>query len=124
MFSKKLYRQAHPDLYLGDVKLTESSKHKQLGVVFNNNITFDDHIDQQCKKAMSWLTALKRIQHRLPRHSQLTIYLSFIRPVLEFGWQLYDNSSGKALKKLEKVQREALLSITKAYKKTSRFITK
>ena len=63
VFSKKLYRQAHPDLYLGDVKLTESSKHKQLGVVFNNNITFDDHIDQQCKKAMSRLTALKRVQH-------------------------------------------------------------
>ena len=119
VFSKKLYRQAHPDLYLGDVKLTESSKHKQLGVVFNNNITFDDHIDQQCKKAMSRLTALKRVQHRLPRQSQLNIYLSFIRPVLEFGWQLYDNSSGKALKKLENVQREALLSITRAYKKTS-----
>ena len=31
----------------------------------------------------------------------------------------YNNSSGKALKKLENVQREALLSITRAYKKTS-----
>ena len=121
VFSKKLYRQAHPDLYLGGVKLTESSKHKQFGVVFNNNISFDNHIDQQGKKVMSRLTALKRVQHRLPRQSQLTIYmyLSFIRPVLKFGWQLYDNSSGKALKKLENVQREELLSITRAYKNTS-----
>ena len=63
MFSKKLYRQAHPDLYLGDVKLIVSSKHKQLGVVFNNNIRFDDHIDQQRKKAMSRLTALKQVHH-------------------------------------------------------------
>ena len=59
MFSKKLYRQAHPDLYLVDVKIIKSSKHKQLGVVFNNDITFDDHIDQQRKNAMSRLTALK-----------------------------------------------------------------
>ena len=36
-----------------------------------------------------------------------------------YGWQLYDNSSGQALKKLENVQRETLLSITRAYKKTS-----
>ena len=102
VFSKKLYCQAHRDLYPADVKLIESSKHKQLAVIFNNNITFDDHIDQQCKKAMSGLTALKQVQHRLPRQSQLTIYLSFIHLVLEYGWQLYDNSSLKALKKPER----------------------
>ena len=68
---------------------------------------------------MSRLTALKRVQHRLPRQSQVTMYISFIRPVLEYGWQLYeDNSLWKELKKLENIQREALLSITRAYKKT------
>ena len=56
--------------------------------------------------------------------SQLTIYLSFICNVLKYGWQLglYDNSSGKTLKKLENVQKEALLSITRAYKKTSQML--
>ena len=48
------------DLYLGNVKFIESSKHKQFGVVFKN-ITFDNHISQHCKKVMSRLTTLKRV---------------------------------------------------------------
>jgi len=119
VFSKKLIRPNYPALYLDNIALKETSTHKQLGVIFNNRITFEDHIDAQCKKAMTRLTALKRVQRKIPRSSQLTIYLSFIRPILEYGWQLYDNTTKKSLSKLEKVQREALLSITRAYTVTS-----
>jgi hypothetical protein len=75
--------------------------------------------DAQCKKAMTRLTALKRVQREIPRKSQFTLFVSFIRPILVYGWQLYDNSSKKALSKLEKVQRDALLSLTRAYVATS-----
>ena len=119
IFSKKLVRPIHPDLYLDNVKLNEQSKHKQLGVLFNNNMTFDDHIDQQCNKAMKRLTTLKRLQHKIPRQSRLQVYLSFIRPILEFGCELYDNSCKNVLNKLEKVQRDGLLTVTRAYKCTS-----
>ena len=101
------------------MKLTEQSKHKQLGVLFNNNMTFVDHIDQQCNKAMKRLTTLKRLQHKIPRRSRLQIFVSIIRPILEFGCELYDNSSKHALAKLENIQREALLTVTRAYKCTS-----
>ena len=119
IFSKKLLKSNHPDLYLGNVKLIEQSKHKQLGVLFNNKITFEDHIDQQCDKALKRLTTLKRLQCKIPRQSRLQIYLSFIRPILEFGWELYDSSSKVHLSKLESIQREALLTVTRGYKCTS-----
>lgn len=119
VFSKKLEKPNYPALYLGNTKLEEKDKHKQLGVLFNNRMTFDDHIDQQCKNAMTRLTALKRLHNKIPRQSKLTIYTSFIRPILEFGWELFDNSSKNALNKLENVQRESLLSITQAYRCTS-----
>ena len=38
---------------------------------------------------------------------------------MEFGLQLYDNSPKEHLEKWEKVQRQALLFVTGAYKKTS-----
>ena len=94
-------------------------KHKQLGVTFNSKMTFDDHIQDNCKKAMNRITALKRLQGKLTRNSKLTIYISFIRPVIEFGWQFYDSSTVELLNSLERVQREALLMVTSAYKKTS-----
>ena len=119
IFTKKLVQQVYPDLYLDGKKLTRVNKHKQLGVTFNSKMMFDDHIRENCKKAMNRITALKRLHGKLPRRSKLTIYMSFIRPVLEFGWQLYDNSSNELLDSLERVQREGLLLVTSAYKKTS-----
>ena len=83
------------------------------------NNDFRQHIRENCKKAMNRITALKQIHSKLPRQSKLTIYTSFIRPVLEFGWQLYDNSTYDLLNTLEKVQREGILLVTSAYKKTS-----
>ena len=119
IFSKKRMKIAHPPLYLGNQLLDEVSKHKQLGVTFNEKMTFDDHINENCSKAMKRITVLKRINNKLPRNSRLTIYKSFIRPIIEYGWQLYNSSTDKGLQKLEKIQRAAILTVTWAYKKTS-----
>ena len=119
IFSKKIIKQNYPDLYLSNEKLKQVSTHKQLGVTFNSKMTFDDHVRENCKKAMNRITAMKRINSKLSRQSKLTIYVSFIRPVLEFGWELYDNSSVEVLNSLEAVQREGLILVTSAYKKTS-----
>jgi hypothetical protein len=119
VFSKKIHSPNYPDLYIGGEILQRVKQHKQLGIIFNETMTWEHHINENCRKAMNRLTTLKRIGTKIPRKSRLTIYLAYIRPVLEFGFQLYDNSSKEYLEKLERVQREALLFITAAYKKTS-----
>ena len=68
---------------------------------------------------MKRLTALKKIGNKMPRKGRLSVYLSFIRPILEFGFQLYDGCTKTHLEKLENVQRQSLLYATRAYKKTS-----
>ena len=118
VFSKRLNKVAYGDLKLGDVTLEKVEQHKQLGIILNDRMTFDDHANYCAKNAMKRISALKRVNHRFPRRSRLQIYLSFIRPVLEFGWQFYDNTSKDISDKLERVQREALLTVTGAYKKT------
>ena len=82
-------------------------------------MTWDNHIIENCRKAMNRLTALKRLGNKIPQSSKLTIYLSFIRLVLEYGHQLYDNCINELSEKLEHVQREALLFVSGAYKKNS-----
>ena len=82
-------------------------------------MTWESHINENCRKAMNRLTLLKKLSRKITRKGKLTIYLSYIRPILEFGFQMYINSPQKYLNKLEHVQREALLFITRAYKKTS-----
>ena len=119
VFTKKLAAVNYPSLFLGQEKLNEVKSHKQLGVTFTKYMKFDEHIDNICSKAMQRLTALKKIGSKLSRKNMRDIYLSFIRPILEFGWQLYINSSAQKLNELEKVQRSAIIFVTGAYRHTN-----
>ena len=119
VFSKKLIKEKYPDLFIGGEKLTQVKTHKQLGVIFTDRMTFDEHVNENCTKAMKRLTPLKRLGSKMPRKGRMSVYISFIHPVLEYGFQLYDNSSKTILDKLESVQRQALLFVTRAYKNTS-----
>ena len=46
--------------------------------------------------------------HKIYRQSLETIYLSFIRPCLEYGDQLFTNANEYDLAKLESIQIEAM----------------
>ena len=61
IFSKKLQKVQYPDLYIAGEKIKRVDKHKQLGIVFTDKMTFEAHIEENCKKAMNRLTALKRL---------------------------------------------------------------
>ena len=73
------------------------------------------------KKAMKEIGLLWKLQSILLRTSLLTIYKLFIRPHLDYGDVVYDQSSNDAFSnKLETVQYNAALAITGEIKGTSR----
>ena len=56
-------------------------------------------------KALKKIGVIKRLNRMLPRHSLLTIYRSFVRPHLDYGDMLYDQSNSKSLcQKIETIQ--------------------
>ena len=68
---------------------------------------------------MKGIRLLRKLQSILPRTSLLTIYKSFIRPHLDYGDVVYDQPSNDAFSnKLETVQYNAALAITRAIKGT------
>ena len=82
VFSLKIQLAQYADLYIGREKLERVKQHKQLGVTFTEQMTFEMHIMQEnCKKAINHLSALKALGSRIPRKGRLAIYVSFIRPV-------------------------------------------
>ena len=119
IFSKKTPPPQYSSLYLNGKKLVAVTSHKQLGLIFNSNMTWDDHIQDRCNKAMMRVTLLKRIALRVPPITKLSIYISFIRPLLEYCSVIFDSCSANMSDMLENVQRQAALSITGAYTHTS-----
>jgi len=119
VISKRVNRQVHPDLILNNNVLEEVSSHKQLGLIISNNLKWDEHVRTVCIKAMQRVNALKPLQCKLPRSTLEQIYFSFIRPILEYGSVVFDGLSQGGSDQLERVQREAAIVCTGAYRHTS-----
>ena len=64
---------------------------------------------------------IRRLSVNLPRNALLAIYISFIRPHLDYGDILYDKPSNDNFQdKMEKVQYRASLAVTGGIQGTSR----
>jgi hypothetical protein len=79
-------------------------------------MNWNSHIDRIVTKASKRVTIMKRNQHKLPRTALEKIYIHMIRPILEYGNIIYDNTTFSNSHKLEAVQRRAAIITTGAYK--------
>ena len=68
-----------------DTPLTQVSSHKHIGLVFNDKLTWSDHTDLVVHRVSSKLGLLRRLQHSWPSLALRTIYLTCIRPSIEYG---------------------------------------
>ncbi len=67
---------------------------------------------------------LRKFKYKLPRSVLNQCYLSFIRPLMEYGGALFANEDDKDLKLLDNIQMEALHIVCGAKKKTSHDLLK
>ena len=81
-------------------------------------MTWKEHIARISKKANQRLSNIKRIRHIIPRKTADNLYKSLVRPIMEYGDVLFDNKTQQLAKQLEQVQREAMIMITQAYRRT------
>ena len=119
LFSKKVNKPNLEPILLDGKEIDRVTSHCQLGITFNEKMTWENHIRDRCNVAMKRVTLLKRLALKVPRSTKLTIYTAFIRPILEYGSVVFDNCTSELSEEIENVQRQAVLSITGAYVNTS-----
>jgi hypothetical protein len=81
---------------------------KLLGVEFDNDLSFNNHVNNICSKASKQINALRRISHLLTKDSKLTIYNSFINSTLNYCPIVYNTFTKTSFQQLEKIQKRAL----------------
>ena len=116
--SLKTKSQQYPPIIFKNKIINEISTHTNLGLTFNNKMTWTDHINRLIKKASIRISTLHRIRNKLPRQTLVKIYTTMIRPILEYADIIYTNTSLQLHKKLETIQRRAAIICTGAYKHT------
>ena len=93
-------------------QITEVESYKHLGIFFSNDCTRHKHIDYIKDKAWKRVNAMRKLKFEFDRKSLETIYLSFIRPILEYGDTIWDNCTQYEKAELDKIQNEAARIVT------------
>ena len=84
-FGLKYPLSAIPNLTIGGQAVQRVSSFKLLGVVFNHNLTWDDHVDYMLSKAKKRVHCISQLVHAGVDYNHIVnIYCSIVRSVLEY----------------------------------------
>ena len=88
-------------------KIMECTEEKDLGVIFDESLKFDIHINAAVKKANQMLGIIKRNFTFIDKDIFLKLYKALVRPHLEYGQTVWYPRLIRQSQTLERVQRRA-----------------
>ena len=97
----------HHEYWLSDKPLSAVDHHKHLGVWLESSLSLDYHINYICAKANKVLGLIRRTFGRNNSERVSTAYKTFVRPILEYGCQVWNPYLVKHIKSIESIQRRA-----------------
>ena len=101
-----------PEAKFNNITIQDEKTHTHLGITFSADATWKEHIRNNYKKAAYRLNIMRMLKYDLDRESLHRLYISFIRPTLEYGNLLWDNCRDDQAKLLESTQLDAARIIT------------
>ena len=99
-------------MIFNDVQLQFVENHKHLGLTLSSNGKWREHINNISVSASKILGMMRSLKFKLQRSSLNQIYISFLRPVLEYVSVVWDNCTVREKESLEKIQNEAARIVT------------
>ena len=78
-----------------------------LGVLIDEKLSWDLHVDKKCKKVGSSIAVMKRITPFVPNSTLQTIYKAMIQPYFDYCSPLWGNCSAYLKEKLQRFQNRA-----------------
>ena len=109
----------HTVAKMNNVEVKRVEEHKHLGLTLNKTCTWKNHILDITSKAWKRIHILQALKFKLDRKTLEIIYLTFIRPILEYADVVWDNCYNYEVEILEKIQVEAGRIVTGATKACS-----
>ena len=121
IFSCKVQTTNHPPLFFNENVVPQTTLQKHLGMFLDSQLNFSEHLKTILQKTNKTIGLLRKLQTLLPRALLITIYKSFIRPHLDYGDMIYDQTFNMSFQqKMESIQYNAALAITGAIIGSSR----
>ena len=93
-------------------KVNESGGEKDLGVIVDQKLSFEEHVNKKVAKANSILGIIKRSFKNIDAESFNFLYKALVRPILEYGQPAWYPQYEREADALEAVQRRATCLVT------------
>ena len=115
IFSRRLDKPVHPNLTLNNSQVSQTESQNHLGLILDDKLNFNEHLKGvlNLDKISKTMGVIRKFQPILPRFSLLTIYKTFVRPHLDSGDMIYDQTYNASFhRKPKSIQYSACLAIT------------
>ena len=96
------------DLYINNQKLVKVDSCKYLGVIIDDSLKWDLHIDNICKKLLKFTSIFYKMRSILPKTCLKNLYFAFIQPHILYGIEVYANTYQASIDKLCKLNNKLL----------------
>ena len=107
IISNKTHLEEHPPLSMEGSVLKEVTHHKHVGIILTKDLSWHSHICSIEEKAKSRINRLSQFKYRLDRRSLERVYISNIRPIMEYGDVIWAGGNIGDLDKLDMAQKNA-----------------
>ena len=107
---KKSHIKFHYEIHSQQIQQTKSAKY--LGVVIDDHLTWKEHVNVTCSKAINAKAFLQRNLYHCPASLKSTCYTSMVRPILEYAATVWSPHLQYQKQQIEKVQRSAARFVT------------
>ena len=101
-----------PSLNFNNTIINFVENHKHRGVTFSCNGQWKTHIETILKAAYRTLGIMRKLKYRFSQQALNQMYISYIRPTLEYSSIVWDSCSEQDKTALEKLQNEAARIVT------------
>ena len=97
--------------FLFEWPLKTGSTHKHLGIYLSTNNKWTKHIDSIIMSASKQVSYLRKLKYKLSKDTLNKLYCTYIRPLLEYGSEVWDGCSYDT-NRLEQIQLNAARIVT------------
>ena len=99
---------SEPYLSIKGTKLKKVDKTKFLGIIIDDKLSWDDHIDYLCAKLNSCIVMIKRISKFIPKSQFISIYNSLFVTHLTYCISVWGGAAPSRLQKIFPIQKRCV----------------
>ena len=129
LFSCKNVSPNHPHLIFNGTVVAKMNEQKHLGLILDSKLSFEKHINEKMIKAKKNLGIMKYLSMFVPTKTLDQMYKALVRPHLDYCDIIYHIPSKQSqlgvvleslMEKVEKIQYQAGLAVTGAWRGSNR----